>query len=56
VAPLVNLGWSAWLYFRFLRHRGPFADLERWQTGYLPLFLFWASIVVVFFPPLFGYA
>ena len=53
---LVNLSWSAWLYFRFVLRRGPFADLERWQTGYLPLFLFWASIVVAFFPPLFGYA
>ena len=53
---LVELGWSTWLYFGFLRRRGPFADLERWQTGYLPLFLFRASIVVVLFPPLFGYA
>lgn len=26
---LVNLAWSAVLYIRFLRGRGPFADLER---------------------------
>ena len=30
---LVNLAWAAWLYSRFLRRRGPFAALERWQTG-----------------------
>lgn len=53
---LVNLGWSAWLYLRFIRGRGSFAALERWQTSYLPLFLIWAANVVIFFPPLFGYA
>ncbi len=34
---LVNLAWSAWLYARFLRHRGSFAALERWQIAYLPV-------------------
>ena len=52
---LVNLGWSAVLYIRFLRRRGPFTDLERWQTSYLPVYAAWAAIVVVVFPPLFGY-
>lgn len=52
---LVNLAWSAVLYIRFLRRRGPFADLERWQTNYLPVYAVWAAIVVVVFPPLFGY-
>lgn len=52
---LVNLGWSAWLYLRFLRGRGSFAALERWQTSYLPVYSIWAAIVVVIFPPLFGY-
>lgn len=53
---LVNLAWSAWLYGRFLLGRGPFAALERWQTAYLPVYAWWAGLVVVLFPPLFGYA
>src|SRR5687768_7403609 len=52
---LVNLAWSAVLYVRFLRERGPFAALERWQTDYLPVYAAWAAIVVILFPPLFGY-
>ena len=52
---LVNLAWSAVLYVRFLRGRGSFARLERWQTDYLPVYAGWAAIVVIVFPPLFGY-
>ena len=52
---LVNLAWSAWLYACFLRHRGSFAALERWQVAYLPVYAGWAALVVVMFPPLFGY-
>jgi hypothetical protein len=52
---LVNLSGSAWLYARFLRHRGSFSALERWQVGYLPVYAVWAALVVVLFPPLFGY-
>ena len=52
---LVNLAWSGWLYARFLRHRGSFADLERWQVAYLPVYAVWAALVVVLFPPVFGY-
>jgi hypothetical protein len=52
---LVNLTWSAWLYARFLRHRSSFAVLEGWQMAYLPVFSAWATLVVVVFPPLFGY-
>ncbi len=51
---LVNLAWSAVLYLRFLRGRGAFTDLERWQTDYLPVYAAWAAIVVIAFPPLFG--
>jgi hypothetical protein len=56
VVLLGNLGWSAVLYVRFLRGRGPFASLERWQTAYLPTYSVWAAIVVVGFPPMFGFA
>jgi len=52
---LVNLAWSAVLYIRFLRGRGSFTRLERWQTDYLPVYAGWAAIVVIVFPPLFGY-
>ena len=53
---LVNLARSAWLYARFLGGRGPYAALERWQTAYLPVYAVWAALVVVVFPPLFGFA
>lgn len=52
---LVNLAWSAVLYLRFLRGRGPFAAVERWQTDYVPVYAAWAAFVVVAFPPLFAY-
>jgi hypothetical protein len=52
---LVNLSWSAVLYLRFLRGRAEFAQLERWQTGYLPVYSTWAAFVVLAFPPLFGF-
>lgn len=52
---LVNLSWSAWLYGRFILNRGSFTSLEQWQTTYLPVYSVWAGIVVIVFPPLFGY-
>jgi len=52
---LVNLAWSAWLYLRFVRHRGSFAVLEQWQVTYLPVYSVWAALVVIVFPPVFGY-
>jgi len=52
---LVNLTWSAVLYVRFLRRRGTFSAIERWQTGYVPVYAAWASVVVIAFPPLFGF-
>jgi len=55
VVLLVNLAWSAVLYVQFLRGRRSFSRLERWQTDYLPVYSAWAAIVVIFFPPLFGY-
>jgi len=52
---LANLGWSAVLYARFLAGRVTFTPLERWQTAYLPVYAVWAWVVVVVFPPLFGF-
>jgi hypothetical protein len=52
---LVNLTWTAWLYFRFVRGQGSFTALERWQTAYVPVYAVWAAFVVIAFPPIFGY-
>ena len=53
---LVHLGVSAWRSARFLRGRGTFAELEHWQTRYLPVYAAWAAVVVLAFPPLFDFA
>jgi hypothetical protein len=52
---VVNLGWSAVLYLRFLQRSGGFAPLERWQTAYVPVYAAWAWVVVVGFPLAFGF-
>jgi hypothetical protein len=52
---LVNLAWSAVLYLRLLRRRGSFSGLERWQTDYMWVYAVWAAIVVIGFPPVFGF-
>lgn len=44
------------VYIRSLRGRGAIATLERWQTNYLPVYTVWAAIVVIAFPPLFGFS
>ncbi|MDT8437862.1 MAG: permease prefix domain 1-containing protein [Wenzhouxiangellaceae bacterium] len=52
---LVNLAESARRYLAFQRGQRPFADLERWQTGYLPVYALWAAFVVAVLPLLFGF-
>jgi hypothetical protein len=52
---LVNLAGAAWLSSQFLRRRSTLHRLERWQTGYLPVFALWAAAVVLVLPPLFGF-
>lgn len=53
---LVQLARAAWLAVGFLRGRSPFTAVERWQTRYLPVYGAWATVVVVVFPPVFGFA
>ena len=53
---LVNLAGAAWLQFGFVRGRVDYAQLERWQTSYVPVYLAWAIVVVVVFPPVFAFA
>jgi hypothetical protein len=52
---LVNLAGTAWLSMRLLKGRIAFLRFERWQTSYLPVFAFWAAIVVVVLPPVFAF-
>ena len=53
---LVNLVRSAWLVAGLLRGTREFSDLERWQTGYLPVYAAWALVVAVALPPAFSFA
>jgi hypothetical protein len=52
---LVHLLRAAWLSLGFLRGLRPFTAGERWQTRYLPVYGIWAAVVVVLFPPVFGF-
>jgi hypothetical protein len=52
---LMHLLRAAWLAVGFLRGRLPFATVERWQTRYLLIYGAWATVVVVIFPPVFGF-
>ncbi|MBS3941232.1 MAG: hypothetical protein KG028_09775 [Actinobacteria bacterium] len=52
---LVNLAAAAWLLLRFLRGQLTFHRLERWQTGYLPVFAGWAAAVVALLPLAFAF-
>ncbi len=52
---LANLAGAAWLQLRFVIGRTRFERLERWQTGFIPVYLAWSAVVVVVFPPAFGY-
>ncbi|MFB7892833.1 permease prefix domain 1-containing protein [Microbacterium sp. NPDC056044] len=52
---LANLVGAGWLQLRFTMRRAPYERLERWQTAFVPVYLAWAAIVVVVFPPLFGF-
>jgi hypothetical protein len=53
---LVNLAGTAWLTLRQLAGKTGTVRLERWQTGYLPIFGAWAVLVVLALPPIFGFA
>ncbi len=51
----VSLSGTAWLSLRFWLRRCPYVTVERWQTGYLPVYGAWAVVAAVALPPLFGY-
>jgi len=52
---LANLAWTAFLLAEFVRHRRPYEQLERWQTRYIAVYAAWAWIVILVFPPVFGF-
>lgn len=52
---IVNLLGTAWLLGRQTSGRAPAVRLERWQTGYLPVFVVWVLFVVLALPPIFGF-
>ena len=56
VVLLVNLVGTAWFTGRLFAGRGPAVQLERWQTGYLPVFAAWLLVVIVVLPPVFAFA
>lgn len=53
---LVNLAVTLWFLARLVAGTSPAIRLERWQTGYLPVFAAWVLIVVLALPPIFGFA
>ena len=50
---LVHLAGHAWLTILAFRGRRRFAEIGRWHTGYLPLYVVWAAVVLVAFPLVF---
>lgn len=55
VVLLVNLLGTAWLIGRQLAGREQPIRLERWQTGYLPVFAAWVLLMVLVLPPVFRF-
>lgn len=51
----VNLARAAGLALGFIRKRVVFDRLTGWQLDFLPVFAIWASVVVIVFPPAFGF-
>lgn len=53
---LLNLLGTVWFSLRHLTGRATIGGLERWQTGYLPVYFAWLAFVVLLLPALFGFA
>ncbi|MDP3208361.1 MAG: hypothetical protein Q8M65_04355, partial [Rhodoglobus sp.] len=51
---LVNLVGTVWHSARMLAGRGRSAQVERWQTGYLPVYAGWLLVVVIALPLVFA--
>lgn len=55
LALLVNLAGLAWFYGCYFLKKKDFAALEKWQTGYLSVYLVWGAAVAFLFPVCFGF-
>ena len=53
---VVNLVVTAWISVRMIARRAAVDRLERWQTGFLPVFVAWVAIVIIVVPPLFAFS
>jgi hypothetical protein len=53
---LVNLIGTVWHSARLIAGRGRSANLETWQTSFLPILGGWLLLVVLVVPPLFSFA
>jgi hypothetical protein len=53
---LVDLAGTAWITARALTGRAPAVAIDRWQTGYLPVFAAWGVVAVAILPLVFWFA
>lgn len=53
---IVNLAGALILSIGFMRGTTSFAAIERWQTGYIPVYAIWSAIVVAVLPLIFRFA
>jgi hypothetical protein len=53
---LVDLAGTAWITARALAGRTGAAAIDRWQTGYLPVFAAWSVVAVGVLPLVFAFA
>jgi hypothetical protein len=53
---LVDLAGTAWITARALAGRAGAVAIDRWQTGYLPVFAAWGVVSVAVLPLAFGFA
>lgn len=52
---LINLAVSLVIYLRFIAGKKVFTALERWQCSYIPVIGFWALLVSLVLPVIFGF-
>jgi hypothetical protein len=52
---LTNLCGAAFWQLRFIQGHAMHSNRERWQIGFVPVYLAWAAVIVVALPPIFGF-
>lgn len=51
----IHLFGTGILFIQFFRGKIDFSRIEKWQTGFLPVFALWLGIVALIFPLLFQF-